>query len=208
MVFSGGHIALAEGDQFVWYLQLKYLFDDSLIKDDVALYLEINKIVEVSRLFNPAQPDLLSFFIKENNNTRPLINNLEFLMLLMAIKSVPVSMIFDANKNLNILIGDTFINLVGENHYNDFLRETFLNVSINEFYDNIYVRSKEDKQQTFINMYKNSLLQPDKEYKTEELPLNSNISSILKDYPNQDITIEVRNKKKSKVSRIIIKNKK
>jgi len=23
MVFSGGHIALAEGDQFVWYLQMR-----------------------------------------------------------------------------------------------------------------------------------------------------------------------------------------
>ena len=187
---------------------LNFLFDDSLIKEDVALYLEINRTVEVERLFNPAQPDLLSFFIKENSNVRPLINNLEFLMLLIAIKSIPVSMIFDANKNLNTLIGDKFINLVGDKHQYDFFKETFLNVSLNEFYDNIYVRSKEQDEETFMNMLKRASLPNDKECTMEVLSTDVNFSLIIKEHPNQDILIKVRNKKKFEVSRIIITSKK
>ena len=118
-----------------------------------------------------------------------------------------VSLIVDSQANVNLLIGDAAVSIIGSKSLNDLLNGTSLNLSISKFHINIYQEGIEFDTNSMMNIFKNSFLNDDKEYVQENLATDVNINSTLKEHSNQDIKIEIRNKQKVKISRTIIKPK-
>ena len=187
---------------------LNFFYSNSLIKSDLDLFLEKNKDFNLSDFFNPEQPELLSFFIQEKNAHHYFINNLEFIMLYISRKGNRVSLVFDTDKNMILMIDKTTFNLDGKEAPIFNLGGTFLSISVSETISNVLIKSKETRHRDFVEMFQSASVRPDKNYNEEMLPNDINISSAIKEYDNQDILIEIRNKKKSKIKRTIISPKK
>lgn len=186
---------------------LHFFYDESLVKRDIEIYLSDNKTVDIEEIFNQENPNLLSFFLREKNVVKHHINNLEFLMLITGRLNKNVSLIVDSQANVNLLIGDAAVSIIGSKSLNDLLNGTSLNLSISKFHINIYQEGIEFDTNSMMNIFKNSFLNDDKEYVQENLATDVNINSTLKEHSNQDIKIEIRNKQKVKISRTIIKPK-
>jgi hypothetical protein len=187
---------------------LNFFYSNTLIKADLELFLQKNNEIKLADFFDPEQPKLLSFFIQEKQAHQYFINNLEFIMLYISQKSNNVSLVFDTDKNMILMIDDTIFNLEGKETPNFNFGGTFLNISVSEIISNVLIKSKESGHREFIKMFQNTNIKPDKNYIEKELPIDINISAALKEYDNQDILIEVRNKRKYKIKRTIISPKK
>jgi len=186
---------------------LNFFYAESLVKSDIEIYLSNNKVVDLEEIFNPEQPNLLSFFLQEKNLVKYYLNNLEFLMLLIGRLNKNVSLIMDSNGNLNVLIGNEAVSIIGNQSLSDLLNGTSLNLSISKFHINIYQQGLKLNEDLMINIFKKSFFRDDKEYAFEELTTDVNINSALKQHANQDIKIEIRNKQRVKISRTIITSK-
>jgi hypothetical protein len=186
---------------------LNFLYDDSLVKKDIEIYLSSNKVVDIEEIFNPEQPNLLSFFLRERNVVKHYLNNLEYLMLITGRLNKNVSLIMDSNANVNVLIGENSISIIGNKSLFEFFNGTSINLSLSKFHINIYQQNLELREDVMMNIFKKSIYRDDKDYVHEDLPTDINISSAIKEHQNQDIKIEIRNKQKVKISRTIISSK-
>lgn len=187
---------------------LHFFYDDSIIEHDIKLFINSKDEFTLKNQFESERPNLQSFLFKEKNNRKKLLNNLEIILIYISQKPDRVSVVYDSECNLVISINNYYFNTDGKPLYELNLEGTYLSVSISEIVSSVLLKTKESGHKQFVEMFQSAIMKPDKEYKYEELPIDININSAIKEYQNQDILIEIRNKKKHNIKRTIISPKK